>query len=254
MFERIKNVVIIAVVLIMGVASVEAKKKPSRKSMTISSNLQSISNHTDIDLYFTYKSGPNTTVEVLGPEPLVDSVIILCTNGQLTITSDVEFENLVNSGSKIIVRGEDVNTFNVYSNADVNVDKVDGTLVTFNSYSNGDIRVDYVDCASLRAMQLGNGNIDINKVDCASLDLLGNGTGVIRVSNADCGTLLVNLNGSGDIIVDKIDGRRIRAVNAGTGNIKLSGSVKSATYTTLGPGGINASGVESEVTTTNYYK
>lgn len=174
-----------------------------------------------------FEQGDSNSVEIYGPDNIIEYIVVGNYNGQLTIgLCDSVYCHSYDSLC-VKISGKRLNRVYVYGSGDVLLSDIDAAqdTMTVSVAGSGDLRF-----AGVRA------------VDC-SVSVCGSGG--ISIESLECGKLSTSISGSGEIMISGIKADKVGVSIAGSGDVTLSGETRVAEYGIAGSGDIDASSLDA---------
>lgn len=234
-----------------------------KKTVPIGGKLTQIANYTAADIYFTH--GPNS-VEVIGPDNVLDRMHVSVSNGCLKVSYDGNgYQGNVFSDVVINVSGMDVGSITNSGAGDIKVDRLEAENVSLQVSGAGDITVGEILSTSLQVSVFGAGDIDVSRsesstvkafiqgagdltvrrVKAVSIEAIVQGAGDISMQSVEAASVRATCQGAGDIDMRSVKAASLRATCQGAGDTTVGGDVSTAVLMCQGAGNINAKGLKA---------
>lgn len=193
-----------------------------------------------------YQQADSFSVKVKGPKELVDRIITDVSSGTLSIRNRGKMGVInVNWGDDgqlaVYVTSPDLVSVRLSGSGDfISKHPIDTDVMDISLKGSGDIDMAELLCDRCNLEVVGSGDASIRHLDTRETGIALTGSGDVKISQVNAVSTRISLRGSGDIDVDF--GRGCGAVDAelkGSGDISLSGTVRSFTKQKHGSGDID---------------
>ena len=224
------RITLLLTMLLIGILATSGKAevkdiKPSKNYITRNykvAGFDKLDISTVADVYYTQSTDGTTSVEIYGPDNIVELIQLSIKNKTLTIF--LEKKNRVKNIKKMKVT---ISSPNLYALSfkgvgDVNIAKgIKTTTLDLSNHGVGNIVVDGVECETLKVVSSGVGNIKLLG-ETQSVTLTSDGVGNINASELKSVHVVASAQGVGNISCYATES--ISAKAGGIGNITYKGN------------------------------
>lgn len=193
-----------------------------------------------------YQQADSFSVKVKGPKELVDRIVTEVDEGKLTIRNrgklgmfNVSFGD--DNSLAVYVTSPDLISVYLGGSGDfISENTVDTDVMDVNLKGSGDIQFARLLCDRCHLEVVGSGDATIRNLDTRETDISLVGSGDIRLHQQNADKTRITLRGSGDVDVEFAKGCGfVDAQLAGSGDIDLKGTVRTASVHKSGSGDID---------------
>ena len=239
-----KNIykLVLCAVALCATISVQAAKGAGRytsQDATTVAQFHSVIVTGDIEVAFVQQ--PTYTVQISGPQNLLDDTTARVQNGVLEITFTPKFFWKDADHLRVVVSAPTIDKITVLGKADLHVR---GALKLENLHlsltQEGDFSADALTVHTLNIHAAGRSEVDINRLDAQQVTVMAENQADVDLSGLALQARLEN-RGSGDIDADELRVQKAEAVVNGRGDIEIS-AYESLTAAVWGRGRIKYKG------------
>lgn len=244
-----KRQIVLLLILLIGIAGANSENaandpqsiRPSNNYITRNYKVltfDKLNISTVADVYYTQsQAGSPTSVEVYGPDNIVDLIQLSIKDGELTIEMDKmkQVKNIKNM--KITISSPELYALNFRGVGNIFIeDGLKSSTLSIRYSGVGNMKAKSLDCESLKVSATGVGDINLSGT-AARADLSSDGVGNIEAFDLVCKDLTASVGGVGNISCHAT--QSIVANAKGIGNISYKGNPADKRLEKKGIGSIN---------------
>lgn len=195
-----------------------------------------------------YKQGDTFSVEVKGPEDMVNKIITELDGRTLVIRNKgkigmVNFSLTGNEHVEVHVTSPDLTGIRLDGSGDfVSYQRIDTDNMQITLRGSGDIDISDLICDNCVTELVGSGDLSVGRLDAKTSMVSLVGSGDVELKQANVHATDITLRGSGDVSVDFQEGcHTVQAYLVGSGDVTLKGRVKKCSQQKSGSGDIDTS-------------
>lgn len=188
------------------------------------------------DIYYTQATDGKSTLQIYGPDNIVQLIQVTVKNNSLVLTTD-KHKKIKNANKlKITISSPDLNKIDFKGVGNIHIDsKFVTESLDIESKGVGDINIQELDCRNLTVNSMGVGNVDVQG-KAVNASLISKGVGDVKAADLEAENVIASSNGVGNIRCNAT--LSLDASVKGVGSIDYKGSPAKKSFSKKGIGSI----------------
>lgn len=186
------------------------------------------------DIYYTQSTDNSTSLEIYGPDNIIDLIQVATTNSTLVVKMKKKNINNV-KGMKVRISTPDLNRLSVKGVGNTYIDGLNTQSFRIDNEGVGNIRIKGLICESAVVRTDGVGNVELAG-KCVRAALTSQGVGNLKAEQLECEQVDVTSDGVGNVTCHAT--KSLSATTQGIGNIRYKGNPEERRLNKSGIGSI----------------